>query len=94
MKSVFSVQGQSRLAEVPLPVEDRIIVQSDLRLLQSLEAEIEALDHEPNAEETAGPRKTEIQLAMTVPGLDVLGASLLVAVIGDIHRFSEPDKLT
>ena len=93
VKSVFSAEGRSRLADAQIPFEDRIVVESDLRLLASLETEIKALDQELNAEAMEGPRKAEIQLAMTVPGMDVLGASLLVAVIGDVPRFSEPDKL-
>jgi transposase len=89
----FTREGRRKLAEVDLTPEDRATVDSDLRLLDFLQGEIAAIGGELNAEAVEGPRKEEIQLAMTLPGLDVLGASLLVARIGDIARFPEPDRL-
>lgn len=90
---LFSRQGLAQLAQTELPPEDRVAVDSDLRLLRFTEGEIQALGGELNAEAVEGPRAEQIQLAMSVPGFDVLTASLLVARIGDIRRFPEPDKL-
>jgi transposase len=89
----FTREGRRRLAEVQLTPEDRAMVDSNLRILDYLEGELKAIGGELNAEAMEGPRKEDIQLAMSLPGLDVLGASLLVARIGDITRFPDGDHL-
>lgn len=90
----FSKAGRVMLQQADLPWDDRVTVEMDLRLLESLETEIARMEHILAKQALEGPHKRDIQLAMTVPGLDVLSASFLVSLIDDISRFPSAKHLT
>jgi transposase len=85
---LFSKQGQAWLAQQELPPRARTLIDSDRRLLAACEAELEALDRTLVQEAYAEPR---VRLLMTLPGVDYTVALALVAVLGDVHRFTDGD---
>ena len=87
---LFGKAGQRWLAQQDLPADERAVVDGTQRLLASLETEIEALDR-PLAEHALGDSR--VQHLVTIPGVGLVTALALVAVIGDIHRFSRPNQL-
>ena len=89
----FTKSGRAALTRADLPWDDRVDVEMDLRLLAHLEEEMSHLEDILAKQAMEGPRSQEIQLAMTVPGLDVLSASLLVLLIDDVRRFPTKKKL-
>ena len=85
---LFSKSGQAWLAKQELPARARTLIESDLRLLLACEAELEALDLTLIQEAHAEP---QVRLLMTLPGVDYTVALALVAVLGDITRFTDGD---
>jgi transposase len=86
----FGKGGRRWLAEAALPTGERGQVESALRLLDALEAEVAIADTEV-AEETLGDER--VQRLMTIPGVGATTAFALVAVIGDVGRFPRPNQL-
>jgi len=86
---LFSVEGRDWLAAVELDAEGRLLLDSDLRLLGHVEAEIEQLDK--LLAQKAYPQQA-VKLLMTLPGVNVAVALALVAAWGDIGRFASPDQ--
>jgi transposase len=86
---LFSGKGLAWLRHVDLDPLDRALVDADLRLLEALARESVAIDaliaHESYND-------TDIQLLMTMPGVDYTIAHALKAVLADIGRFPDPDK--
>ncbi len=87
---LFGKAGLPWLAQQELPADERAVVDGTQRLLTSLETEIEALDR-PLAEHALGDPR--VQHLVTIPGVGLVTTLALVAVIGDIHRFSRPNQL-
>lgn len=83
----FTKEGRAKLAQAELPWDDRFDVEMDLRLLDHFEEEMARMEDVLAKQALEGPKSREVQLAMTVPGLDVVGASLLVLLIDDVSRF-------
>ena len=86
----FGKGGRRWLAEAALPTGERGQVESALRLLDALEAEIAAADMGV-AEEALGDER--VKRLMTIPGVGATTAFALVAVIGDVSRFPRPNQL-
>ncbi|HEY9287081.1 MAG TPA: IS110 family transposase [Candidatus Dormibacteraeota bacterium] len=87
---LFGKSGQRWLAQQPMPVDERTLVDATVRLLVSIESELAAVER-PLAEcASADPR---VQRLITIPGVGMVTALALVAVIGDIHRFPRPTQL-
>jgi transposase len=86
---LFSGKGLAWLKHVELDPLDRALVDADLRLLDALARESVAIDaliaHESYND-------TDIQLLMTMPGVDYTTAHALKAALADIGRFPDPDK--
>jgi transposase len=87
---LFGKAGQRWLAQQALPADERALVGGIQRLLRSLETEVEALDR-PLAVLAAGDSR--VQHLVTIPGVGMVTALAVVAVIGDIHRFPRPNQL-
>jgi transposase len=87
----FGPKGRRWLAELDLPEEERESVDSALRQIEFLDAEIEAVERLIAAEAL---KSTEIKRLMTVPGVNVICAATFLAAVGDIRRFESPRKLT
>jgi transposase len=87
---LFGKAGRQWLSRAPLPPEERQQVESALRLLAALEAEIEAVER-PLAETALGDAR--VRHLMTVPGVGLVTALAIVGVIGDVRRFPRPNQL-
>src|SRR5256885_10729608 len=88
---LFGVKGRRWLAAQQLPVCERETVDSALRQVDFLDAEIAAVDQLIAAEALSWP---EVKRLMTVPGVNVIVAATFMAAVGDIHRFADRRKLT
>jgi transposase len=91
MSDLFGVKGRRRLAEQELPIPERETVESGLRQVAFLDAEIAAVEQLIATEALSWP---EVKRLMTVPGVNVIVAATFMAAVGDIHRFPDRRKLT
>jgi transposase len=86
----FGVAGRRWLAEVALPPEERLALEALLRIEASVGAGIEAADRAIAAAVVDDPR---VRRLLTIPGLGLVTAASLLAVVGDVTRFGRPAKL-
>ena len=85
---LFNAAGLDWLASLELDPQARMLVDSDLRQLDFLQKEIDALDAELAKRGHASP---EVKLLMTLPGVDTATAESLLAAWGDATRFPDGD---
>jgi transposase len=83
---LFSAKGLAWLRHVQLDAEGRFLIDSDLRLLGSIEEEIHTLDGVLVQKAYQDP---EVKLLMTMPGVDFHVAQTVLAALGDIRRFRD-----
>jgi transposase len=88
---LFGVKGRRWLAEQQLSLTERETVDSAVRQVDFLDAEIAAVEQLIAAEALSWP---EIKRLMTVPGVNVIVAATFMAAVGDIRRFPDRRKLT
>jgi transposase len=88
LKSLFDRAGLAWLASAELDTQARMLLDSDLRQLASLEGETDLLDAELAKR---GYADEKVKLLMTLPGVDVTTATALVAAWGDFTRFPDGD---
>ena len=69
-----------------------VLLQSYLKLVDDLDNEIKLL--EGRIREALINKSREIQILTSIPGIGFIGASTLIAEIGDVHDFEDADKLT
>jgi transposase len=81
---LFGRDGRAWLAEQALPIDERLTVDGCLRQLDFLGQELEAIDR-TIAEQVVDDE--DVRRLMTIPGVDVITATTLRAVIGDVRRF-------
>ena len=86
----FGKAGRRWLAELKLPVDERLTLDGCLRQVDFLDAEIVAMDREIAKQALAWP---EVLRLMTVPGVNVQTAATFMASVGDIRRFSSARQL-
>jgi transposase len=86
----FGKAGRAWLAELVLPVDERLTLDGCLRQVDFLDAEIAALDREIAKHALQWPQVLRL---MSVPGVNVQTAATFMASIGDIGRFSSPRRL-
>jgi len=81
-------------ATVPasIPQVTLVLLQSYLKLVDDLDNEIKLL--EGRIRESLAGKSREIQILTSIPGIGFIGASTLIAEIGNIHDFEDADKLT
>ena len=70
--------------------DTRWLLESDLRLMDSLQTELDAMDKLLAKRGHGDPR---VKLLMTLPGVSRDAAQALLAAIGDISRFHDADSL-
>jgi transposase len=87
---LFGREGRRWLEELELPDEERETVDSALRQVDFLEAEIADVER---VIATQALDSAEARRLMTVPGVNVITAATFLAAIGDIRRFHSPRKL-
>jgi transposase len=85
---LFGVKGRQWLKTLSLEKEGRAIVDSDLRLLEYVEAEIAQQDQELA---TAAYDEPQVKLLMTLPGVSLTVAQTVWAVLGEVERFRDAD---
>ena len=88
---LFGVKGRRWLAQQQLPVVERETVDSAMRQVEFLDAEIAAVEQLIAADSLSWP---EVKRLMTVPGVNVIVAATFMAAVGDIRRFPDRRKLT
>jgi transposase len=87
---VFGQGGRVWLAELELPAHEREQVDSNLRLHDALDVEIELVERQLAEHALA---RADVRRLMTIPGIGAITALALVAVIGDVKRFPGPRQL-
>jgi transposase len=87
---LFGVKGRKWLSELELPVEEAETLESALRQIEFLDAEIAAVDRLIAREALRSP---DARRLMTVPGVNVICAATCLAAIGDIRRFHSARQL-
>jgi transposase len=85
---LFSGEGLEWLARVELDPQGRLLVQSDLRQLQSLQQEIDALEEQLAQR---GYQSDAVKLLMTLPAVDLTTAQAMLAAWGHAGRFPDGD---
>jgi len=93
---LFGKQGVEWLKTLKLSQYDQTILHANLRLLESLDAEIETLSIEIAKlaiNHTDEHQQNQVRLLLGLKGLDYYGAMILLSEIGDIRRFPSPEKL-
>jgi transposase len=90
MTDLFGVAGRELLDSVVLPAPYRARIDSLLRVIEGLEFEIDLFAGLARVRLVADPGYTALR---TIPGIGPILAAVFVAEIGDVHRFSGPDKL-
>jgi transposase len=87
---LFGKAGQRWLAQQRLPADEQAQVDSAQRLLAVLDTELAGVDR-PLAERAL--EDAEVLRLITIPGVGLVTALALIAVIGDIRRFPRPTQL-
>jgi transposase len=86
---LFSTKGMAWLEKLELDPFDRALIDSDLRLLEEIERQSNVIDTMIIQESYDDP---DVQLLMTLPGVDYTTAHALKSTLADVTRFPEPDK--
>jgi transposase len=87
---LFGKQGVEWLRNLQLPTPDHQILQSNLQILETLNAELQNADIQI-AKDAA--TEDQAKLLMSMPGVDYYAAMILLSEIGDVKRFASPEKL-
>jgi transposase len=87
---LFSRVGRVWLKRQPLPSDEILAIERHVRELDRLGEDLEVLDREI-AQDALGD--AAVKRLMTITGVNLTVAVGLIAAIGDIHRFSSPQKL-
>ena len=84
MSDLFGVKGRAWLRTLELPVEEAETLESVMRQIEFLDAEIAAVERLIARVVLGSP---DARRLMTVPGVNVICAATFLAAIGDIRRF-------
>lgn len=87
---LFGQAGRRWLAELELPVHEREQVDSNLRLHDTLDREVQLAERQLSKEALASE---QVRRLMSIPGVGPITALSLVAVIGDVGRFPSARQL-
>jgi transposase len=90
MQDVFGPRGRSWLAAIDLQPEHRLVLELDLRVLDTVNQELRLLDQQLSS---LAYHDRRVRLLVTMPGVDVVVAMALVAALGDITRFRDGDHV-
>jgi transposase len=90
MSDLFGVSGKELLASVRLAPESRARVDSAMRLIESLDFEIELFGKLVAGRLRTDPGYLAVQ---QLPGVGPVLAAVFVAEVGDITRFAKPAQL-
>ena len=87
-KVLWTKAGMAWLKALELPAHARLLRDSELRQLATIDAELAEVDKELSAVARA---ETRVQLLMTIPGVNYVVALGLLSALGDIGRFRDGD---
>jgi len=87
---LFSKRGRAWLEAQPLAEDQRRVVLRHARELDRLGSELAEVDKSLAQKALEEPR---VKRLMTITGVNATVAMSVLAAIGDIHRFSSPEKL-
>lgn len=87
---LFTRVGVAWLKQIELPTYDRHILDSEVALLEHLQAQIKQAD---TWLRQIGRKDPRVQLLESIPGIGRSFALLIVSEIDDIRRFASPKKL-
>jgi transposase len=88
--SIFTRHGRWWLERQSYTDGERLVLDGSLKLLDELETRITEFDEKIRVMSSGDE---SVKLLMTIPGVDLAVASGMAAAIGDVKRFSSPDKL-
>ena len=86
VRDLFGVSGRMWLRGVPLPPLARAAVDCELRLLEAVDSELATLTQHLAQRAHGDP---QVRLLMTLPGVDVAVAQMVLATLGDVTRFRD-----
>jgi len=89
VSDLFGLKGRRWLEEVELPAYERETIDGCLRQLDFCESEIAEIERVVAKEALASP---QIRRLMTIPGMNIITASALMAAIGAVGRFTDRKK--
>ena len=87
---LFNRRGRDWLARQPLPDDEKATIDRHVRELDRLAEDLDVLDREVAQGAIDNP---SIERLITITGVNLTVAAGLVAAIGDIRRFTSPQKL-
>jgi transposase len=87
---LFGAAGRRWLTQLVLPADERETLDSCLRTIGFLDAEIGRFER---AVARYALRSPEIRRLVTIPGVGLLSAATFIAVVDDVHRFASARKL-
>lgn len=87
---LFGKAGRRWLAGIELPVEERTLLEADLRVVDFLDQEVAAGERDLAR---AAQQDPQILRLLTIPGISFTSAAALKAAIGDVKRFRTPQHL-
>ncbi len=87
---LFNRPGRTWLARQVLPEDERAAIDRHLRELDRLGEDLAELDRDIGVAVVDDP---DVRRLLTIAGMNVTVAAGLVAAVGDIDRFSSPQKL-
>jgi transposase len=90
VSDVFGVRGRAWLASLELPPDERLSVDAALAVDAVLSAQVEAAERLLASLVVDDPR---VRRLLTIPGIGLVTAASILAVVGDIGRFDRPAKL-
>ena len=87
---LFGAAGRRWLEHLELPVDERETLESCLRTIAFLDGEVERFEQ---AIARCAMHSPEIRRLVTIPGVGLISAATLVAVVGNVRRFRSARKL-
>ena len=87
--NMFGRKGRAWLAAQTLPEDERMAIERHVREIDRLGEDLKVIQRDL----AYGLADLRVKRLMTVPGLDMIVATALVAAIGDVSRFGSPQKL-
>ena len=90
-KSLFSTAGLEWLHSLPLPLVDALQIRHLLDQLAHLQVQREETDRLIARQASSDPR---VPVLMQLTGIGYFSAFAILALIGNIHRFPSPQKLS
>ncbi len=88
--NLFTKKGRARLEQLALPTDQKRLVMRHLDEVDRLAAELALIDKDLAQRALDDP---DVRRLMTIGGVNSIVAASVLAAIGDITRFSSPEKL-